>query len=165
MRITIACDGEVVVTAPRWVPSFIVEGFVKKHTEWITYRVEGLQKNPKEIVKLPTTIGKSFKLHKEDARVLVGKKVEQVANLYAVKFGRISIRNQKSRWGSCSKRGNLNFNFKIFFLPPELQDYIIAHEVCHLLQFNHSQKFWDLVGWSIPEYKILRKRLRNIRVV
>jgi hypothetical protein len=155
----------VVVTVPRWVPGFVVERFVREHADWITGTTNSLQKKSREIIRLPTTVAKSFKLYKENTRTLVEKRLTHIASLYGVKFGRISIRNQKSRWGSCSKRGNLNFNFKIFFLSKELQDYIVVHEVCHLLQFNHSKKFWDLVGWSIPDYKNLRKRLKNIRVV
>ncbi len=165
MRITIACDGEIVVTAPRWTPSFVVRGFVKKHIGWINERIEKIQNNPREVIKLPTTLRKSFMLYREEARALVEKKVSFIADMYRVSYGRISIRNQKSRWGSCSKRGNLSFNFKILFLPAELQNYIIAHEACHLLQFDHSSKFWDLVGISIPDYKRIRARLKNIRII
>jgi hypothetical protein len=72
------------------------------------------------------------------------------------------IKNTSSRWGSCSRLGNLNFNYKIVFLPPELQDYLVVHELCHLGQFNHSQSFWNLVKKTIPEYLRLRKNLRDI---
>lgn len=147
------------------MPGFIVANFVKKYHAWITDRLSKIQSNPKEIIYLPAPLKKSFVLHREDARKLIEQKVSLVAGQYGVEYGRISIRNQQSRWGSCSRKGNLNFNFKIYFLPPELQDYIVVHEVCHLLEFNHSPRFWDLVGKSSPDHKALRKRLKNIRFV
>ena len=79
---------------------------------------------------------------------------------YGFTFGRVTIKNHKSRWGSCSKKGNLNFNYKIALLPSELADYIIVHELCHLGEFNHSSRFWALVAKAIPNHRVLRARLR-----
>jgi len=81
---------------------------------------------------------------------------------HGVAAGKIAIRNQRSRWGSCSKKGNLNFNYKLVFLPPEVRDYVIVHELCHIKEFNHGRGFWALVAETIPEYKDLRKQLRSI---
>ena len=97
---------------------------------------------------------------------MVHERVRHFMGHYGVRHGmvvgRIAIRNQKSRWGSCSKKGNLNFNYKILFLPPDIVDYIIVHELCHLRQFDHSPKFWALVGETIPNYQQLRARLRAL---
>ena len=81
--------------------------------------------------------------------------------MYGVKCGRVAMRNQKTRWGSCSKEGNLNFNYKIAFLPPELADYLIVHELCHLKEMNHLPRFWALVEQTIPNHKALRKEMRR----
>jgi hypothetical protein len=81
---------------------------------------------------------------------------------HGITIGKIAIRNQKSRWGSCSKKGNLNFNYKLAFLSPEVRDYIIVHEICHIKEFNHGKDFWALVGEMMPEYKALRKQLRAV---
>ena len=101
---------------------------------------------------------------KEDARKLVLDRLEYWNKHYNFKYSRVSIRNQRSRWGSCSSKGNLNFNFRIVTLPPHLSDYIIVHELCHLGQMNHSQKFWDLVGRTLPNYEELMLELRKVRM-
>ena len=102
-----------------------------------------------------------FLANKELARALVMERIKHFNQNYEFTVGRISIRNQRSRWGSCSKKGNLNFNYRIVLLPPKVSDYIIVHELCHLGEFNHSKKFWDLVAKTTPEYKQVRKELRG----
>lgn len=92
---------------------------------------------------------------------MVERKIEQFNAVYNFKVGRVSIRNQRSRWGSCSRLGNLNFNFKIALLPEPLVDYLIVHELCHLGEFNHSPRFWDLVAHTIPDYRAKRRALKG----
>ena len=104
---------------------------------------------------------KHYLQHKEVARTLVMQKLEQFNQHYALSWGKVAIRNQKTRWGSCSKNGNLNFHYRIAFLPDSLQDYIIVHELCHLKMFNHSQAFWDLVAEKVLNHQECRKSLRK----
>ena len=110
---------------------------------------------------------KLYQANKEVARRLVHERVRHFMGHYAprhgIKVGKIAIRNQRSRWGSCSKKGNLNFNYKLVFLPPPVRDYVIVHEICHIKEFNHAQAFWTLVGEMIPNYKDLRRQLRDAR--
>lgn len=82
-------------------------------------------------------------------------------SFFGFNFNRVTIRNTKTRWGSCSKKGNLNFNYKIYYLESRLRDYIIVHELCHLKELNHSQGFWRLVEKIFPDYKNLRRELRR----
>lgn len=103
----------------------------------------------------------SYLQHKEAARVVVQNRLAHFNQHYKLAWGSVAIRNQKSRWGSCSKPGNLNFNYRIVFLPPHLQNYIIVHELCHLQEFNHSQKFWRLVGEIIPNPVLCKKELQH----
>jgi predicted metal-dependent hydrolase len=109
---------------------------------------------------------KLYLANKEAARAIVTERVRHFLSYYGprhgIALGRISIRNQKSRWGSCSKKGNLNFTYKLAFLPPELRDYVIVHEICHVKEFNHGRGFWALVGETMPEWKALRKKLRAV---
>ena len=104
---------------------------------------------------------KDYLLHKETARVLVHKKLTYFNQHYKLAWGSVAVRNQKSRWGSCSKARNLNFNYRIAFLPAHLQDYVVVHELCHLKEFNHSLKFWRLVGEVIPNYILCKKELQQ----
>ena len=99
--------------------------------------------------------------YKKDAAILVKERLGYFNTFYNYKLGRVAIRNQKTRWGSCSKKGNLNFNYKIVLITPKQADYIIVHELCHLKEFNHSQRFWDLVAKAVPDYKEIRSSLRT----
>ncbi len=99
---------------------------------------------------------------KEILRLHIEKRLALFNKDYGFTYRRITIRNQRTRWGSASRSGNLNFNYRMTFLPPHLSDYVIVHELCHLGEFNHSKKFWDLVARTIPDHRALRKELRTI---
>ncbi len=105
--------------------------------------------------------------HRERARALITQKVAHWNAYYAAaghvfEIRRIAIRNQKTRWGSCSKQGNLNFNYKLALLPEVLVDYVVVHEICHRGEFNHSRAFWDLVAKAIPDHGERRAQLRRM---
>ena len=122
--------------------------------------------NPFTYLRRPLLQTRSRKLYaanREAARAIILERIQHLNQHYQLPIGRIAIRNQKSRWGSCSKKGNLNFNYKLVFLPPELRDYVIVHEICHIKEFNHGKGFWALVGETVPQWKEFRKRLRNIK--
>ena len=106
----------------------------------------------------------AFALNKERALAIVTDRISHFNTIYNFQIGKVSIKNQTTRWGSCSKKGNLNFNYRIVNLPPELQDYLVVHELCHLQEFNHSKAFWDLMGKAIPDYRARRQALRAIHV-
>lgn len=91
--------------------------------------------------------------NKEAARELVLSRLEYFNQHYKQTWKRVAIRNQRRRWGSCTSLKNLNFNYKILLLPPHLCDYIIVHELCHLVELNHGQNFWALVAEVIPDYE------------
>ncbi len=104
---------------------------------------------------------------REVARIFVENRISYFNKLYNFKINRIAIKNTKTRWGSCSSKGNLNFNYKIIYLRPELADYLIVHELCHLGELNHSKRFWALVARAIPSYIKINKELKktNIRLI
>ena len=98
--------------------------------------------------------------YKNQALDLVKNKLEHFNQFYNFKYNKVTVRNQSTRWGSCSKSGNINFNYKLALLPESLVDYVVVHELCHLGEFNHSKKFWDLVARTVPDYKERRQELR-----
>jgi predicted metal-dependent hydrolase len=98
--------------------------------------------------------------HKERARALVHERLALWSAHYGCTYGRVAIRDQRTRWGSCSSRQNLNFNYRIVFLPIHLADYIIVHEVCHLLELNHGPQFWAHVARTMPAYETHIQELR-----
>ena len=109
---------------------------------------------------------KLYHANREAARLLVHQRVSHFSRHYSAKhgisIGRITIRNQKSRWGSCSKKGNLNFNYKLVFLPPELCDYVIVHELLHFSVPNHGKLWKSLMRAHLGDYETLESRLNSL---
>ena len=156
MRLAIYPDGNVVVTAPQLFGFEVIERFVAKHAMWITRHVD--KTRGRTILRIRKA---EIPALKKRALALAHERCAHFAPSYAVSYGKIAVRAHKSRWGSCSSNGNLNFNYKIALLPPRLADYIIVHELCHLREMNHSKNFWAYVECAFPDYKELRKELRN----
>jgi predicted metal-dependent hydrolase len=160
MRISVSCDAGVVVTVPFGMEETRFEKFVKEKTNWILDKLKFFSKY-KNRPKLKTSVAE-YRLLKPQALSLAKQKVKYWNQFYNFGYNRVSVKNQKTRWGSCSRKGNLNFHYKIVHLPEDQLDYLIVHELCHLKEMNHSKNFWELVGRTIPKFKILRKELRNI---
>ncbi|MFA5742869.1 MAG: M48 family metallopeptidase [Candidatus Paceibacterota bacterium] len=159
LRLAIYCDGRFVVTAPRNIRESVVEQFIIKKSQWIIDKLEYFKSISGQAS--PKSTKKDYLEHKDQALDLVQKRIEYFNEAYDFEFNKISIKNQKTRWGSCSRKGNLNFNYKIALLPERLADYIIVHELCHLKEFNHSPKFWSLVFKMVPDYLEARKELKK----
>ncbi|MEA1963104.1 MAG: M48 family metallopeptidase [Patescibacteria group bacterium] len=156
LRLCVCADSRVVITMPRLFPKVLAKNFLIKKANWVIKKLEYYKKHKRIVLSDSDYLEK-----KEQSRKIVIDGIKKINKNYNFKFNRIAIRNQKTRWGSCSAKGNLNFNYKIIYLHPKLQDYLIAHELCHLWEFNHSRKFWQLVAKSVPEYSRLRKELKK----
>lgn len=100
----------------------------------------------------------------ERAKRIFPERTAYFAKRMGVDYGRITIREQKTRWGSCSSKGNLNFNWKLVLLDPELQDYVVVHELAHRREMNHSVAFWKVVEAELPDYRERRRRLKECRI-
>jgi len=173
LRIVVSCEGKISVTVPNGLVAnyrrrgvaggenleTMIANLVKSKWQWIKKALVRFSALPSWQKKKYSRT--DYLSHKEAVRVLVRQRLAYFNQFYHLSWKRIAIRDQKSRWGSCSRQGNLNFNYKIFFLPPELQDYIVVHELCHLQEMNHSSRFWALVAKALPDYNELRKRLRR----
>ncbi len=164
IRIIVRRTGEVRIVAPSLVPEFIVNRFISQKTEWVVrVRNKFLEHPVTEIGLLFSRRSrKDYMTHKVEALKVITERVRHFNTYYKLPYSKISIRNQSSRWGSCTKSGHLSFNYKLLLVAPELRDYVVVHEICHLKHLNHAKVFWDLVAEMVPEHKTLRKRLRGV---
>lgn len=163
MRITIQQDGSVLVTLPRYAKEEDAKRFADEKRVWIEEALRKISDRMRgEVSKFPKFSPVEMKKAKSEAFVYVNEKLASLNNLYGYSWNKVTIKDVSSRWGSCSKKGNLNFNYRIIYLHEPLRDYVVAHELCHLGEFNHSKAFWQLVKKSIPNYEILRKELQGV---
>lgn len=162
LRITITREGQIKVSKPKHINISQVESFILSKSTWINHHLDRIRSIPIKETQKPKLTRKDYLLHKNTALELVTKKLALYNQHYCFDYKNISIKNTKTRWGSCSRRSYLNFNYKIALIPEHLADYIIVHELCHLGQFNHSQKFWNLVAETIPDYAVRVRELRKI---
>jgi predicted metal-dependent hydrolase len=161
VRLSIHSDGSCVVTAPKWYPLYLINNFITSKADWIWQNISHIDFT----AAAEKRAGKKaeYAEMKKLAKIIAEERVKFFNHHYNFQYNRISIRNQRTCWGSCSRKGNLNFNYAIIKLPEELRDYVIVHELCHLKELNHSKRFWNLVRVAIPEYKDKRKKLKSIK--
>ena len=155
VAIQILPDGRILVKAPLGMSRKAVDAVVEAHRGWIGKHL------PKEPVAIE-------KLSAEELRVLADRAMEEFpdrvrhfAPLVGVTYGKITIRNQHSRWGSCSSKGNLNFNCLLMRCPEEVRDYVVVHELCHRIEMNHSPAFWAEVERVLPGYREQKQWLKD----
>lgn len=116
----------------------------------------------KRVVKKSKPKNSSYLLHKEEARKIIKERLEYYNQFYNLTYNRVSIKDQRRCWGSCSSKGNLNFSYKLLFLPDCLRDYVVLHELCHLKVLNHSAEFWNVVALHMPDCLDRARQLRSI---
>lgn len=159
MRLAVYCDGTVVVTTPIGLKENIIDKFIREKSTWLFNKILFFkQVKGNFFIK---SNKRDYLRYKEQAYDIAVDRINYFNKVYKFKFNKINIKNQKTRWGSCSKKGNLNFNYKIAILPAYVSDYVIVHELCHIGEFNHSQRFWRLVEKTIPNYLDIRNILKN----
>lgn len=159
MRFAIKSDASLVVSVPRIFPQILVEKMIFERADWILDKINYF-KNKKST--LPKATKEDYLKYKELAREIIERKLKYYNQFYNLSWSKISIRNQKTRWGSCSRDGNLSFSYRIIYLPEKSCDYIVVHELCHRGEFNHSKKFWALVEKTVPDYKKIKKEIKGI---
>ena len=161
MSIHVADDKKVIVKVPLGTPTFIAENFIKEKKDWITKQMEKVEKQTALADSMGPLSEEDIKQIKKKARVVIPQRVEYYAKLAGVSYNKIFIRLQKTRWGSCSVDGNLNFNCLLMLAPRDVLDSVIVHELCHRLEMNHSPRFWALVARVLPDYEASRAWLRD----
>lgn len=164
IRIAIHPGGELIVTQPRYASFKLVENFLSEKAQWV---VDGIENSKKKSAADPLSslTRRDYLNNREKARTLVTERLEFYNHYYGFKYAKVIIRNQKTCWGSCSRAGNLNFNFRLLYLPQEVCDYVVVHELCHLKEFNHSVQFWNLIAKTIPDFSTRRKKLKKGQLI
>jgi len=156
IAIQIKADGEVVVRCPRRMRTEEVRRFVERKADWLG---KHLAKRPSQDV--PKFTPQEMERLRAQARTLVTARAEYYAPVVGVTYNRIAIRAQHTRWGSCSGKGNLNFNCLLALVPPRVLDYVVVHELCHRKELNHSECFWREVARILPDYQAQRAWLKE----
>ena len=146
LALEIKTDGQVIIRAPEGISEGVLMEFVRTRQEF--------PHDDEEDPKLEAA-------YRRKARERIGQRIAYFAALMGVTYGRISIRSAKTRWGSCSSEGNLNFHWKLVLMPPEVLDYVVVHELAHRKEMNHSRKFWAEVKNVLPDYEKRRKWLKE----
>ena len=157
ISIMIKPTGEVEVRCHKRCSKREIDTFVAGKEAWIRKHLETIAARP-EVLVLSTGERKALA---EKAAEVLPEKVSRFAQQLGVSYGRITIRSQRTRWGSCSAKGNLNFNCLLMLCPEEGQDYVVIHELCHRKEMNHSTAFWAEVERHCPDYRIHRKWLKD----
>ena len=160
----IKAGGEVFARIPARFSDWELKRFLEEHKGWIfdKLRLSRERKENRKAVEAPRMEEMTAaEIARMKERFL--ERVRHYSGLMGITFGRITVRNQKTRWGSCSEKGNINFNYLLYFLPKELLDYVVVHELAHRREMNHSDRFWAEVERILPDYRERRKELKKYR--
>lgn len=161
----ISPDLQITVRAPYHLSDVRIREFVESKQTWILKHLAIMQdRQAHDPIPAGVISDKELRHMTEEARIIIPERVKYFAKIIGVTYGQITIRHQKTRWGSCSSSGNLNFNCMLMATSPELIDYVVVHELCHRKQMNHSPLFWKEVEEILPDYRNLRSRLKEYRL-
>ena len=161
IAIQIDREGQVIVRTPYGITKRQVEEFLDEKKDWLLQTRQRVEKRKTEQIPISEEVRREGI---ERAKRIFPERTAYFAKRMGVDYGRITIREQKTRWGSCSSKGNLNFNWKLVLLDPELLDYVVVHELAHRREMNHSKNFWKIVEAELPDYRERRRRLKECRI-
>lgn len=150
-------DQTVKVRVPRSMPEEEIQRIIKEKEPWIRTNLEKMKKRQEQLQEAERNTvhltGAELQTLADQAVKIIPERTAYYAPIVGVTYGRITIRCQKTRWGSCSAKGNLNFNCLLMLAPPEVLDYVVVHELCHRKEMNHSKAFWKEVEKVLPDYR------------
>ena len=154
LAVQIRADGTVIARAPLRMPKDRILCFLSEKASWIRMQQGRMQEreNMRQQARIHLDAAQEKEL-RERAKSVLAQRTAYFARQIGVTYGRITVRDQKTRWGSCSQTGNLNFNFRLILAPSEMLDYVVVHELCHRRQMNHSTQFWQEVAQVLPDYR------------
>lgn len=152
-------DGRVILRAPMRITNRELNKFIDNHMSWIESKLSLIEKKNADKISVASPKETISKKELDAIKEKFTTRVQYYCNIMGVSVNRISIKDQKTRWGSCSSKGNVNFNYKLYYMPQKLMDYVIVHELSHRKYMNHSDLFWNEVEKYCPEYRMYRKEL------
>ena len=161
MSLIIKPDGQVIVRAPLRLSETKIHKFVEEKSDWIEKHLEKIQSRNERKEQVEKLSLEERKVYQEKACKVFPERTMYYAKQIGVTYNRITLRQQKTRWGSCSANGNLNFNWLLILAPPEVLDYVVVHELCHRKEMNHSPLFWNEVKKILPDYENQVKWLKE----
>ena len=161
ISVQITPDQKLLVKAPAYTSIKEVEDFLREKRDWIIKQINRTKVTSQQAAQMGILSDKEIRKLKRDAKKIIPERVEYYAKLSGITYNRIFIRLQKSRWGSCSIEGNLNFNALLALMPLEVLDSVVVHELCHRRHMDHSKAFYDEVLKIFPDYKKWDKWLKE----
>ena len=161
LALQIADDGHLIVRAPLRCSQKDIIVFIEKSEEWICRHTAKAEQRIRELEQLPPFSADDIKEMAQKAVEIIPERVRYYAELLGVTYGRITVRNQKTKWGSCTSKGNLNFNCLLMSAPPEVLDSVVVHELCHRLHMDHSRSFYAEVYRVFPDYDKWNRWLKD----
>ena len=165
LGLEVRADGRVILRAPKGLSNQAVMDFVKERQAWIVQkwfeteriRRQKAERPPRDYEQNPALEAQ----YRKEARRRITERAAYFAEKMGVDYGRIAIKAAKTRWGSCSARGNLNFHWKLILMPPAILDYVVVHELAHRIEMNHSPRFWTQVERILPDYRERRRWIKE----
>lgn len=149
--------GVLTVRAAKGMPETVIERFIIKNKKWIDIHIEKEKINMKKFNALSDN---DIKALKHDAKEFLINKTKYYADIMGLKYGRITITSAKTRFGSCSSKGNISYSYRLMLYPEAAREYVVVHELAHLVEMNHSKRFYSIVEKVLPDYKIRKRMLR-----
>ena len=161
LQVEIGQDLGITVRVPNRCSRREIDAFIESERGWIDKHLEKMKQRIDNVSHVEKYSDNEIRALSDMAYYYIPPRVEEYAQKIGVKYGHITIRCQKTRWGSCSSKGNLNFNCLLMALDEKIRDYVIIHELCHLIHPNHSPEFWKEVEKYCPDHRALRKQLKE----
>lgn len=149
--------GVLVVRAPRRTPVSVIDSFVEKHSLWIDKHMDSERKRIEKFNKLSD---EDISELRRSAKKYLTEKTEYYSKIMNLKYGRITITGAKTRFGSCSSKGNISYSFRLMLYPEPAREYVVVHELAHLAEMNHSKRFYEIIRRVLPDYK---ERIRMLK--
>ena len=149
--------GVLTVRAPRGVKQKTIDNFLMRHSAWIEEHLKAAKEKEDRFSSLSVN---EIAAIKKDAKVYLTCKTEYFSKTMGLKYGRITITSAKTRFGSCSSKGNISYSWRLMLYPEPAREYVVVHELAHLVEMNHSDRFYKIIEKILPDYKDRKRMLR-----